>query len=611
MKFRDLGLAGLSGAQYFDPMYQTFDSKSEPELGPARLTDLQAVMRAEGLDAYIIPHSDQYQGEYLAPRDERLAWLTGFTGSAGFCVALADRAGVFVDGRYRVQVRSETRAPFVPVDWPETSATAWIKDNLPKGIVGFDPWLHTVADIDTMTRELTGTGITLRPCDNLIDRIWIDRPAPVTCKAFVHPIDYAGRSHTDKCRDIAHDLRTARDTAAVLTMGDGICWLLNIRGSDIVHNPVIQAYAIIHDSGCVDLFVDAIKVTDVMDHLGDQVVVHSIDTFLDALAALTGQVRITAATLPRAAYDQMIAAGITLRDAVDPTVLPKARKNKVELDTARECHLRDAAHMCEFLCWLDAQNPDETTEIDVAIGLENIRRRDPMLMELSFDTISASGPHAALPHYRVTTATNRTLRHGEVMLVDSGGQYMDGTTDITRTVAIGDQPLAVKQAFTRVLQGVIAISRLRFPRGIEGRHIDILARQALWSAGQDFAHGTGHGVGHFLCVHEGPQGISRKSAVPLETGMIVSNEPGFYQEGSFGIRIENLIVVRQSPDFQGFLEFETLTYVPIDRRMICVDMLSEAERIWINDYHKACRDNIEPRLSQETSVWFARMTAPL
>lgn len=592
-------------------MYQSFETQSQPDAGPDRLVALRTEMRKQGLDGFIVPRTDQYQGEYVAPCDERLAWLTGFTGSAGFCIALAEHAGVFVDGRYRVQVKAETRPPYTPVDWPQTQPAAWIKDQISHGVIGFDPLLHTVAEIETLERDLANSQITLRPSVNLVDAIWHNRPTPPCGKVIAHPIEFSGKSHLAKCAEIAADLAKAGDAAAILTMSDSICWLLNIRGSDITHNPVVQSYAILHATGAVDLFVDAAKLVDLGDHLGDQVRTHPVGGFLDRLATLSGQIRIDAQTLPKAAFDALHKASVTLRRDSDPTSLPKACKNDIELATARECHLRDASHMCEFLCWLDAQDPDQTTEIDVAIALENIRRHDPKLLEISFDTIAASGPNAALPHYRVTTATNRTLRRGEVMLVDSGGQYLDGTTDITRTVAIGDQPLAVKQAFTRVLQGVIAISRLRFPTGVTGRQIDAFARIALWSAGQDFAHGTGHGVGHYLCVHEGPQGISPRSAVAFEPGMIVSNEPGFYQEGSFGIRTENLIVVTQSADYEGFLEFETLTYVPIDHRMIIADMLTQEERLWINAYHQTCRDKIAPRLSDETRVWFTQITAPL
>lgn len=592
-------------------MYQSFETQSRPDQGPHRLGALRQVLDQRGLDGYIIPRTDQFQGEYVAPCDERLAWLTGFTGSAGFCIALRDHAGVFVDGRYRVQVKVQSRPPYTPVDWPETQPGDWMKQHLSSGQIGFDPWLHTVAEIERLTQALNGSAVELVACDNVVDEIWHDRPAAPCGVVRVHPVTFAGKTHDDKRAEIAEILRTAGDAAAILCLPESVSWLLNIRGSDIVHNPVVQSYAIVHDTGSVDLFIDDRKLTEIGDHLGPDVTVHPFDGFLSAIERLTGSVRIDPASLPQIAYDRMRAAGIALRKASDPTILPKACKNDIELASARESHMRDAAHMCEFLFWLDIQTPEETTEIDVAVALENIRRRDPNLLEISFDTISASGPNAALPHYRVSTETNRTLRTGEVMLIDSGGQYLDGTTDITRTVALGPQPAAVKEAFTRVLQGMIAISRLRFPVGIEGQHIDVLARTALWQAGQDYAHGTGHGVGHYLCVHEGPQGIARRYAVPLRPGMIVSNEPGFYQEGAFGIRTENLIIVRQSDDFKGFLEFETLTYVPIDRRMIVVDMLSPDERDWINAYHQTCRDKIGPRLTDATRVWFDQMTEPL
>jgi len=594
-------------------VYQSFEASSEPEKGPERLIMLRDQMRKSGVDAFLIPRADVHQGEYVAPADERLAWLTGFTGSAGFCAVTQDAAGVFVDGRYRVQVKEQTRAPFTPVDWPEVQLGDWLKDNLPSGIVGFDPWLHSARDIKSLEQDLRGTGITVQAVDNLIDPIWQDRPAPPMGLARVFDDHLSGETHTAKRTRLAAELKSAGHAAAFISLPDSICWLLNIRGQDVAHNPVVHGFAVLHDNARVDLFMHAQKAQDIHAHLGNEVTLRNPDDLSDYISSFQGAMRLDAGSVPYAISHALSDNSIL---STDPVSLPKACKNATELNSTRESHLRDAAAMCRFLAWLDAEPHGTLTEIDAATRLEEIRRQDPLMDEISFDTISAAGPHAALPHYRVTTDSNRTLNAGEVYLVDSGAQYQDGTTDITRTLAIGDQSDAVKRAFTRVLKGMIAISRLRFPHGISGRDIDAFARAALWSAGQDYQHGTGHGVGHVLSVHEGPQNLSRRSTLPFEPGMILSNEPGFYREGHFGIRTENLLIVVPAPDqpegnLTNLLEFETLTYVPIDRRMILRDMLNSDEIEWLNSYHQTCRDKIHPRLTAAEQVWLRDATQPL
>ena len=597
-------------------MFQTFQESADPSQGPDRLAALRAEMVAAGLDAFLVPRADAHQGEYVADRDARLAWLTGFTGSAGFAAVLADVAGVFVDGRYRVQVRSQVADVFSPVDWPEVQLQDWLKDMLAAGKlgggkVGFDPWLHTVDQVAKLRASL-GEDAELIGSANLVDRIWQDQPAPPAGAAYPYPDALAGRSSAEKRADCAAALRTAGHDAVVLTLPDSICWLLNIRGADIARIPVVLCFAILHSDGQVDLFVDTAKMADVT--LGDDVRLHGPEGFASALAAVTGRVRIDAASAPYAVEQALKQAEVCYGD--DPCVMPKACKTKAEVDGSREAHLRDGAAMCEFLCWLDQQEIATLTEIDVVTALEGFRRATNALRDISFDTICGSGPNGAIVHYRVTEHSNRKLSVGDVLLVDSGGQYLDGTTDITRTVALGDVGAEPREAFTRVLQGMIAISRLRWPEGMAGRDLDAAARIPLWRAGLDYAHGTGHGVGAYLSVHEGPARLSRVSDVALRAGMILSNEPGFYREGAYGIRIENLIVVAPAPHPDGatiksLLEFETLTYVPIDRAMIVADMLSADERDWIDSYHAKVAELIAPRLSGAAQSWLANACAPL
>ncbi len=598
-------------------MFQSFAVTARPEQGPPRLAALRARLAAEGLAGFIVPRADVHQGEYVAPHDERLGWLTGFTGSAGFCIVLPQVAGVFIDGRYRVQVKGQVDlAHYTPVPWPEVKPGDWLRENLTAGVVGFDPWLHTRDEIGKIEAALAGTGVTLKPVANMVDAIWPDQPAPPCGKVVVHPLDYAGESSSDKRARLAAELARAGQAACAITLPDSISWLFNIRGSDVARNPVVHGFAILKADGAVTLFIDPAKLSDeVRAHLGDAALALPGD-FARALTTLAGPVRVDAATAPLAVWQILEAAGVAAVAGQDPCLLPKARKNAAEIAGMREAHLRDAAAMAEFLCWLDANAPGDLTEVDVVTALEGYRRATNSLREISFETICGSGPHGAIMHYRVTEETNRALAAGELLVVDSGGQYPDGTTDITRTIALGEPPAEARAAFTRVLQGMIAISRARWPRGLAGRDLDGFARYHLWLAGQDFDHGTGHGVGAYLSVHEGPQRLSRISDVPLEAGMILSNEPGYYREGAFGIRIENLVVVEQAPELPGadprpMFSFETLTWVPVDRRLIDADALSRAERDWLNAYHAEVRDRIGPRVSDAARAWLIAATAPI
>ncbi|MFZ3581097.1 aminopeptidase P family protein [Loktanella sp. DJP18] len=589
-------------------MFQSFDATSNPAQGPHRLAGLRDVMQGEGVNGFLVPRADRHQGEYVAPCDERLAWLTGFTGSAGFAAVLADKAAVFIDGRYRVQVRVQMADVFTPVHWPETGLADWLTDALPQGgVIGYDPWLHTVEEIAGLTKPLTAAGISLRATDNLVDRIWTDRPDRPTAPFFAHPMELTGEAHGAK----RSRLTAGADKGAwVITLPDSIAWLLNIRGADIARNPVPQAFAILHHDGTVDLFAPVAKVADLRDHLRPEVTVR--DDFDAALAALPGPVRLDPKSCPQAVRDLV---KVEVIETQDPCILPKARKTEVEIAGARAAQLRDGAAMVRFLAWLDAEAPTgQLTEIAVVEALEGFRRATNALRDISFETICGAGAHGAIVHYRVTRDTDAPVRPGELLLVDSGGQYVDGTTDITRTVIVGD-PLAEHcDRYTRVMQGMIAVSRAQFPRGVAGQHLDALARFPLWVAGLDYDHGTGHGVGSYLSVHEGPAGLSRRSTTPLEPGMILSNEPGYYREGAYGIRIENLMVVTPAPagpDARDMLAFETLTHVPLDRRLIDAGLLSRAERDWIDRYHADTLHRIAPLVEGAARDWLLAACAPL
>jgi len=599
-------------------MFQNFESQAAPDQGPPRLAALRARLDAMGLAGFVIPRADAHQGEYVAARDERLQWLTGFTGSAGCCIVLPGIAGVFVDGRYRTQVKREVDpGAFTPVNWPEVRPGDWIRAQLAEGTVGFDPWLHSQEEIGKLRASLEGSRVTLSPaCENPVDAIWTDQPPPPLGRVFVHPEALAGETSAAKRARLAEGLRTAGQRAAVLTLPDSIAWLLNIRGADVPKNPVLHGFAVLFDDGRVTLHADAAKFGPaVLAHLGPEVSLAAPEAFAPALRGLTGPVRVDPASAPLAVAEILTAAGVAILPGDDPCRLPKARKNPVEIAATRAAHLRDGAAMVGFLHWLDAAAPEGgLTEIAVVQALEGFRRATGALHDISFDTICGAGPNGAIIHYRVTRATDRAITPGELLLVDSGGQYRDGTTDITRTIAIGDPGEEARACYTRVLQGLIAISRLRFPAGLAGRDIDALARVPLWLAGQDYDHGTGHGVGAFLSVHEGPQRISRLSEVPLEPGMILSNEPGYYREGAFGIRLENLIVVEPAPplgDNRAQLAFETLTFVPFDRRLILRAALAPGERDWLDRYHAAVLQNLAPRISEATLAWLTRACAPI
>ncbi|PLL12980.1 X-Pro aminopeptidase [Tabrizicola sp. TH137] len=598
-------------------MFQSFETTADPSAGPGRLARLRDHLRAEGLAGFLIPRADVHQGEYVAARDERLQWLTGFTGSAGFAIVLPETAGVFIDGRYRVQVKHQVDlSVFTPVPWPEVKPGPWIREHLAEGILGFDPWLHTADEVGRLEEALKGSPVTLRAVANAVDAIWPDQPPPPMGAAFPHPVTLAGETSEAKRARLADTLRKAGQAAAVITLPDSLCWLLNLRGADVPRNPILHGFAILRADATVDVFAAPAKLgPGVLAALDAGVRLHPAEAFETKLKSLTGSIRVDRATAPLAVSRLIEGAGGTVVWGDDPCRLPKAAKNEAEVAGMREAHLRDGAAVVEFLAWLDATTPKGgLTEIDVVTALEGYRRATNVLHDISFDTICGAGPNGAIMHYRVTRETNRAVGSNELLLVDSGAQYADGTTDITRTIAIGDPGEEARDCYTRVLQGLIAISRARWPRGIAGRDLDALARFQLWVAGMDFDHGTGHGVGAFLSVHEGPQRLSRASEVPLEPGMILSNEPGYYREGAFGIRLENLIVVQEAPslgDKRDQLCFETLTFAPFDRRLILAARLSEDERAWLNAYHAEVLAKLSPRLSAEAGAWLKAACAPI
>lgn len=599
-------------------MFQSYEETARPEQGPPRLAALRAKLAEIGLDGFLVPRADRFMGEYVAPRDERLGWLTGFTGSAGSCAVLAHAAAVFVDGRYTVQVRAQVdTAHFTPVNWPATRPGQWLAETAPQGArIGLDPWLHGQADLDRLSADAASRGITFVELDeNPLDAIWTDQPCAPIAPLIVHPLALSGEAAHAKIARLAQTLPAGG--AALITLPDSIAWLLNVRGADVPRNPVPHAMAILHADASVDLFVAPAKLTDALRaHLGAQVRCHPEEALTGMISALPGPVVMDRSACPLA----LLRAVSPQAERIwgdDPCILPKARKTEPEIAGMIAAHDRDAVAMVKFLAWIDAEAPGGgLSEIDVAQRLEAFRAESPELRDISFDSIVGSGPNGAIVHYRVTENTNRQLGANETLLVDSGGQYADGTTDITRTIALGSPPAPVSDSFTRVLQGLIAVSQARWPKGLAGRDLDPLARMPLWRAGRDYDHGTGHGVGAALSVHEGPQRISRISDVVLEAGMILSNEPGHYREGAFGIRLENLIVVRPAPaledaDPREMLCFETLTWVPFDRRLILLDLLSEAEIGWIDSYHGEVARRVGPHVSGPVADWLARATAPL
>ncbi|TGP90210.1 MULTISPECIES: aminopeptidase P family protein [unclassified Mesorhizobium] len=608
-------------------MFQTFDSAGDPAVGKPRVALLRQWLSDNGLDGFIVPRADEHQGEYVADRSARLKWLTGFSGSAGVAIVLRDRAFVFVDGRYTLQVRGEVDLGIFSIEsLVDNPPAVWLRDHLGKGArLGFDPWLHTIGEVKALQASADKIGAVLVPLDrNPIDIIWKDQPgAPVT-PVELHPIGFAGELAKDKLARLATAIGKEGATHAVLTDPSSIAWAFNIRGGDVPHTPLALGFAILAADGAHQLFIDSRKFSrQVAAYLTQLADPHEPGEFEAAIAAL-------AKSGAKIALDPVLAAdrlrmlvednGGTVIAAPDPARIPRATKNQAEINGSRAAHRRDGAAVAKLLCWLDRQKPGSLDEIAVVTRLEETRRQtgeetQMPLRDVSFDTISGAGPNGAIMHYRVSRATSRKLEAGELFLLDSGAQYQDGTTDITRTVPIGQPTEEMRERFTLVLKGMIGISTLRFPAGTRGSEIDAVARMALWKHGCDFAHGTGHGVGSYLAVHEGPQRIARTGTEKLLEGMMLSNEPGYYKEGAYGIRIENLILVTPAEQIEGgdiaMHAFETLTLAPIDVRLVRSDLLTRDELHWLDAYHARVAAEIGPMLDGETLAWLEKATAPL
>ena len=602
--------------------YQNFNVQGGPEFGVKNLPKLRQQLSLQSLDGFLVPHEDEYQNEYLPACNDRLMWVSGFTGSAGAAVVMADKAAIFSDGRYTLQLRDQVDGSlFDYVSTETTSVAAWLAANVSAGqTVGYDPRLHAPQALAKLKAAVTKTGGTLKALtQNPIDNAWDDRPSVPKAKLTIQPLELAGESHADKRARIGKSITNAGAHGALITSPASIAWLLNIRGGDVKCTPLPLSTLLIDAAGKVDLFINSDKITDeARNHLGNQVSLHTEDTLEAHLKSLSSlNIMVDPATTSAWYSETLTQAGAHVLATMDPIALPKACKNAAEIAGTKAAHIRDGAYIARFLHWLDtdAQSGDYD-EIQAAQKLEAFRVQGGVLKDLSFETISGAGSNGAIVHFRVTHDTVQKLAHGSLYLVDSGGQYQDGTTDITRTVPIGTPTEEMRNRYTLVLKGHIALARVRFPEGIPGSNLDVLARQALWEQGLDYDHGTGHGVGVFLGVHEGPQRIAKTpNNIALRPGMIVSNEPGYYKTGEYGIRIENLQFVTPAAEIKGgeraMLGFENLTWAPLHKALIQTEILTAAERDYINDYHARVLELIAPQLEGDVKIWLEDACAPL
>jgi len=587
-----------------------------------RLGRLRQELAARGLDGFVVPRADEHQGEYVPPRGQRLAWLTGFTGSAGLAVVLRDRAALFVDGRYTLQAAAQVATGLFEIrHLIDEPAAQWIASALSGGaVVAYDPWLHTPQEVDRFRGAAERAGAELRAIsDNPVDRIWPGQPAAPLAPVVPHPERFSGESAQLKRTRLGRALQQEGVAAVVLTMPESIAWLLNIRGGDVPHTPLPLSFAILRQDVSVTLFIDRRKLVPGLErHLGNQVTIAEPDRLgsaLDDLATEGGRVQVDPATAAAWVFDRLAAVGARIHRAADPCLLAKACKNATEVDGTRAAHRRDGAALTRFLAWLARESQKGgLSEIGASDRLEAFRRENENFRDLSFPTISGAGSNGAIVHYRALSETEKRLESGTLYLLDSGAQYLDGTTDVTRTIAIGEPTQEMRDRFTRVLKGHIALAMAQFPKGTIGTQLDAFARRALWEKGLDYDHGTGHGVGSYLGVHEGPQRISKApNAQALLPGMIISNEPGYYKAGAYGIRIENLVLVQpaEAVGEREMLGFETLTLAPIDRNLIDPALLDDDEIAWLDDYHQRVRETLSPIVDQETARWLAEVTRPI
>jgi Xaa-Pro aminopeptidase len=609
----------------FSAKFQTFDDAADPNAAAGRMANLRHNLKEDRVvDGFILPRADRHQNEYVPASEERLAWLTGFTGSAGFLIVLPGQAVLFTDGRYTLQAREQTDPSlFTIVNSVETPPSKWFEQQTthPGTRIGYDPWLHTPEAIERLRKAMEKPGWELVPLpENPIDEIWTDRPAPPLGPITLHDVKFAGVGAATKLENIAEQVGNARADALVVSDPHNIAWAFNIRGADVAHTPLPLAFAIVPKQGRPQLFVDSRKLSNaVRDRLGklaDILPEEALSPTVQKLAEDKSALLLDQATAADALVNMIETAGGRAIRAQDPITALKAVKNETEIEGARAAQARDGAAMVRFLAWFDREAPGgKLTEIDAVEALETFRRDSGLLKDVSFPSISGAGPNGAIVHYRVTRKTNRPIRPGELFLIDSGGQYEDGTTDITRTIAVGAPSAEMRTRFTQVLKGHIAIARAVFPDGTTGAQLDTLARQFLWAAGVDFDHGTGHGVGSYLSVHEGPGRIGKIGSAPLKRGMILSNEPGYYKEGAFGIRIENLVLVIEAPAIAGaerpMNALETITLVPIDRRLIDVSLMTPDEIAWLDGYHAQVAETIGPLVDKETATWLRAVTRPI
>jgi Xaa-Pro aminopeptidase len=607
----------------FEAHFQSFEDRGERAASAPRLAALRAELKRRGLDGFIVPRADRYQNEYVPPSAERLAWLTGFTGSAGVAIVLADRAVLFVDGRYTVQARDEVdAAAFTTEHLVEHPPAQWIEENLPAGAkLGYSPWLHTVDGAERLGKACAAAGGTLVAAgDNPIDAVWTDRPQPPLGAVVLHDLRYAGEQTHAKLGRVRAEIQKAGADALVVSDPQAVCWLLNIRGSDIPHTPVALAFAVVPKEGKPALYIDGRKLGDDIRHRLEQNADIRAPADFERDLATFGKdqraVRLDPSACADAIARLITTSGGKLLRGSDPIAPMKAVKNAVEIAGARAAQQRDGAAVTRFLSWFDREAPrGRLTEIDAVEALESFRRDTGVLKDVSFPTIAGAGPNGAIVHYRVTRRSNRRIAANELFLVDSGAQYEDGTTDITRTLAVGTPTADMRKTFTLVLKGHIAIARAIFPGGATGAQLDTLARQFLWRAGLDFDHGTGHGVGSYLSVHEGPARISKLGTAPLKRGMILSNEPGYYRTGVYGIRIENLVLVTEAAAVaeaeQPLNAFETLTLAPIDARLAEPALMTAEEVAWFDAYHTRVRDTLAPLVDTPTREWLIAATTPL
>jgi Xaa-Pro aminopeptidase len=607
----------------FEAHFQSFEDRSERAASAPRLAALRAELKRRGLDGFIVPRADRYQNEYVPPCAERLAWLTGFTGSAGLAIVLADRAVIFIDGRYLVQVRDEVDASAFKVEHLiEHPPAQWIEENLPAGAkLGYSPWLHTVDGAERLTKACDAAKASLvAVADNPIDVSWPDRPAAPQGAVVLHDLRYAGEEAAAKLKRVRADMQKTTADALVVSDPQSVSWLFNIRGNDVPHTPVVLASAIVPKDGRPALYVDGRKLgNDVRHRLEELADMRATSDFERDLAALGKEqraVRLDPGICPEAIARLVIDNGGKVLRGGDPITPMKAVKNAAEIAGAKAAQLRDGAAVTRFLAWFDGEAPrGRLTEIDAVEALESFRRDTGALKDVSFPTIAGAGPDGAIVHYRVSRSSNRRIAPGELFLVDSGGQYEDGTTDITRTLAVGTPTALMRKNFTLVLKGHIAIARAIFPDGTSGAQLDTLARQFLWRDGLDFDHGTGHGVGSYLSVHEGPARIAKLGSAPLKRGMILSNEPGYYRTDAYGIRIENLILVTEAKPVadakRPLNAFETLTLAPIDARLIDSSLMTPEEIAWLDAYHARVRREIAPLLDKTAREWLIAATTPL